>query len=67
MFYKYFVFFQQGGCVYRGCLQYISQIVLQQIICLDFAGELTRYNGEVLTIFMENITMGFRPALRCIL
>ena len=33
-----------------GGLQYVPQIAVQQIIYLDFDGELTRYNGEILSL-----------------
>ncbi|MBO7146407.1 MAG: hypothetical protein J6W81_01505, partial [Lentisphaeria bacterium] len=39
-----------------GGVQYVPQIVaVQQIVYLDFDGELTSYNGEILTI--ENVTV----------
>ena len=34
----------------NGGLQYVPQIAVQQIIYLDFDGELTSYNGEILTL-----------------
>ena len=40
----------------NGGVQYVPQIAAeQQIIYLDFDGELTSYNGEILTI--ENVTV----------
>ncbi len=34
----------------NGGLQYVPQIAVQQIIYLDFDGELTSYNGEILSL-----------------
>ena len=38
------------GNTLNGGLQYVPAIVLAQIIYLDFDGELTSYNGEILTL-----------------
>ena len=40
----------EEGKIIGGGLQYVPQIAVQQIIYLDFDGEVTSYNGEILSL-----------------
>ena len=40
----------EEGKIIGGGLQYVPQIAVQQIIYLDFDGEVTNYNGEILSL-----------------